>query len=88
MTRHLYFGNNLNIRIGSVLHDLLNLTLGIKTFVSDTIMLLRFSLVQDCARTFTPDLSELGVFLNLDAPPLVINEVPVEGVHLHAGHGC
>ncbi len=69
---HLDLGNDHHVTALGVAHDLPDVVLGIESAVNDAVLGL--------APGALP--GELGVFLDLDSPALVLGQMPVEAVHL------
>ena len=68
---HVNLGNDGNIAIGSIAHDVDDFLLGVVTAVSDTVIHGRI-VAQSGAVTPTANLGQSGIFLDFHAPALVI----------------
>ena len=84
MAGHVYLGNDVDIAVGSILHHLAYLLLGVVTAVALTVVDVRIA-PHSSARTPGTHLGEAGILLNLDAPALVVGEMPVKAVHVVQG---
>ena len=78
MARHLDFGYNLHMILGSILHQVAHLFLGVIALVGHQQVVL--------SPAHGSLLGELGIFFNLDAPSLVVDQMQVDGIELIAGH--
>ena len=72
------------VAVGRVGHDLAHLILGIETAVADAVVGVEV-LADAGAVAPRADFGELRIFLDLDAPALVLGQVPVEPVDLIGG---
>ena len=84
MTRHLDFGDDRHLALGGIGHDVANLVLGIVAAVGRTVVFARMGVeVADIGfAALRADTRQLGIFPNLDAPTLVVGQMPVEGIDL------
>ena len=80
MARHFDFRNDGDVALGGVFHDVANLILRVEAAVSRG--------RSDHMRRRAPraDLGELRIFLDLDAPALVVGEMPVHHVEFVDRH--
>ena len=79
MARHVNFGNNRHIPLGGILHQFAYFLLGVKSAVRLTVVRLR---VASHHRLFSlrTHRSQPRVFLDFNAPALVVGQVPVKAV--------
>ena len=86
VARHLDLGDDGHVALLRVRHDIPDLVLRIEAAVRLPVTHEGIEVLGDLSlRTLRADLGELGVPLDLDAPPLVVREVPVEVADLVAG---
>ena len=88
MAGELYFGYHLDVALLGVGHELARLVLGIEV---GAVRLIRevapvYGVHVPRAGAHAADFDELRVFLDFDAPALVVGQVPVEAVHLVVRH--
>ena len=78
--RHFDFGNDRDETLGGVADDVANLVLRVEAAVALTVEARGFvpGVADHGLSTEAADLGELGILLDLDAPPLVFGQVPVE----------
>ena len=81
MAGHVDFGDHGDVALLSVLHNLARLLLGVETAVGNAVVEVGVS-AKDGTRTLRTDGGELGIFLNLYAPTLIVGQMPVEDVHV------
>ena len=85
MTRQVDLGNNLDGICRSVLNNLANLILGIESTVRNTVIgtpiLANYGVL-----THRTNLGQLGEALDLNAPALIVSEVPMQAVELMNSH--
>jgi hypothetical protein len=88
VTGHFNLGHDGDKPIGRVLDDLANVVLRIKPAVSLAVILFRLLARMTHEGLLSPaaDLRQLGIFLDLDPPSLIIGQVPMEDVHFVQGH--
>ena len=79
MAGHINLGDNSYVAFGSVAHYLASLLLSIVARNRHAVVLARLR-SRDCARTLRANLGKQRIFLYLDAPSLVLGEVPMEVV--------
>ena len=84
MPRHFDFGDNGNKTVGGILHDIADLVLRIEAAVR---IFVEFTHSVEYVREqiFLPyrtDRSQFGIFFDLNAPTLIIGQMPVETVDL------
>ena len=84
MTREVYLGDNLDIALCCVCHNLLNLLLGVVTAIL-LVPLAERGAQRRVTTTETTHLSQVGVRLNLYAPALRVGQVPMQFVYLVVG---
>ena len=86
MTGKLYFRDNRDITVGSILYDFFYIFLGVETTVCLSVV---FAAVasDDGFFTHTSDFGEFRIFFDLDSPALVVRQVPVKTIHfVHGQH--
>ena len=74
-----------NAAFGSIVHDFLHLVLGVEAAVADAVVGVPVHL-DDGTVAPGANFSELGIFLDLHSPALVLGKVPVEAVELIGCH--
>ena len=88
MTRELHLGHNLDVALTGICNQFTSLILCIEvrpiSLFGIITSILKVTHVRVIAHT--THRGELRIFLDLDAPALVISEMPVEAVHLIIGH--
>ena len=81
VARHVYFGNDSDVPLARILHDIPCILLCIEPSI-------RLSVVDICivshdgACAFGANLRQFGILFNLNAPALVVSQVPMKGVHV------
>ena len=78
---HIDLGDDGDMTLGSIADNLTGLSLGVETTVGDVVVKVGIG-ADDGARTLRTNLRKLRPFLNLDAPTLIVGEMPVENVHI------
>ena len=78
---HVDFGNDGDVSVGGIVHDVAHLVLGVEASVG-YLVVNAGDAADDGACPFGTDFRELGVTVYLHAPALVFGEVPVEGVEV------
>ena len=78
MSGKLYFRNDRDIPIGSILNNFFNLFLREKVGSVWSPVILSRIFTNHGLFPLTPDLREFWVFLDLDTPSLIIRQMPVE----------
>ena len=73
MTRQIDFGDNVDVTLGSILDEVAELVLGIETAMTDGVVEVPV-MPDDRAVTVGTNLSQFRVFLDFDAPALVVAE--------------
>ena len=89
MARHFNFGNHGNEAVGCIAHDFPYLVLGVETPFFDAVVAARKVIVAMSHLRLFPVGSffgQSGVFLDFDAPALVISEVEMKSVQLVESH--
>ena len=78
---HVYLGDDGDIAVGSILHDVAHLLLGIEATIAHVVVYIG---VASHGGTAAPcaHLGQTGIFLDFDVPSLVFGEMPVEAVHV------
>ena len=84
MARHVEFGNDFDIACGGISHDLLHFFLRVEAAIT-LLSRIEGGLQSLVAATPGAYLCQLGIFLDLHAPAVVIGQVPVELVDLMIG---
>src|SRR5579863_10218375 len=75
VTRHFYFGYNVDIPLAGIFHYFTYLILGIKSAIRRIVKLLRIAVMiiaDDSLRPLTSYFGQPGIFFYLDTPSLVI----------------
>ena len=89
VSRHVDFGDDFDVSFGSISHNLAQVVEGVvhATTIFRVVKELWVSTIAH-KRTLTTasHLGELGIFGNLDAPTLVVGQVPVQTVHFVERH--
>ena len=85
MSGYINFGNYLNKTLLCIFYNLFYIFTGIETTIAYSIRLY-ISPCADLAVAPSANLGQLRVFLYLDAPALVLGQVPMEAVHLVSSH--
>ena len=78
--RHVNLGDDSDIALGSISHDVAYFLLGVETAVADAVIHGRI-VAQRGTVTPTTNLGQSGVFLDFNAPALVIGQMPMQLVH-------
>ena len=92
MARELDFGNDRDEAPRGVIDHLADLLLRIEAAVGGLVVTARLVvlaagiLADERPFAHRPHAREFGVFADLDPPPLVVGQVPVEDIHLVHGH--
>ena len=89
MSGHFYFGDDGDEAVGSILHDFPDLVLRVVAacgFPVEAAGIIIVRMAYLCLRTVRADFRQAGIFLDLDAPALVVREVEVEDIHLVGSH--
>ena len=88
MSGELHLGHNLDVALASIGHEFTSLilcvevgTISLLGIVASILEVAHVGVATHCTYS-----RELGIFLDFDAPTLVIGEMPVETVHLIVGH--
>ena len=81
VSRHINFGNHLDVALGSVANHVAHLLLGVESAVRHAVPFARIA-TDDGLCAHRTHLGEARIFLDFDAPTLVVGQVPVEGVHI------
>ena len=84
VTRHADAGHHGDVPLAGVAHDLADVVLREKAAVA-LVVALAIDVMLHGAGAPGPDLRELGISLDLDAPALVVRQVEVKGVDLPGG---
>ena len=82
MPGKLYFRNNRDIPIGSILNNFFNLFLSEKVGSVWSSIILSRIFTNHGLFPLTPDLREFRIFFDLDTPSLIIRQMPVEHAQL------
>ena len=86
MARQIDFRNDVDVTLGSILNEVAELVLGIETAMTDVVVEVPV-MPDDRSVTVGTNLSQFRVFLDFDAPALVVAEVEMELVHIvHGQH--
>ena len=84
VSRQVDLGHNRDVAVGSILHDVANLLLCVEASVRLAVILARV-VADDGLCALRTNLGEQRILLYLDAPALVVGEVPVEAVDVVQG---
>ena len=85
MSRHFYFGNNVDVFTCSISYYIFYLFLCVIPSVFFSVEYLRIIyivIVYQCLFTFRTDFCQFRIFLDFDSPSLIVRQMPVENVHL------
>ena len=86
MARQINFGDDVDVTLGGVLDEVAEFVLGIETTMTDGIVEVPV-MPDDRAVSVGANLSQFRVFLDFDAPALVVAQVEMELVHIvHGQH--
>src|SRR6185437_9317924 len=85
MTRHFDLGDDGDIPVGGIFHDFFDLVLGVVTAVFGAVIARPGEMADDGSAAPRAHLRQSWIFLYLDAPALVIGQMPVEVVHFMEG---
>ena len=84
MARHLDLGDDRDLTLGGIGHDVADLVLRVVAAVGRAVVFARVGVeVSDVGfGALRTDARQLGIFLDLDAPALILGQMPVEGIDL------
>ena len=85
MSGEVNLGNDRDSEVGGIVHDVLDLVLGIIAAVAYSVVGPEV-LANHRSVAVGTDLGQLGIFLYLDPPALVVGDVPVHAVELVDSH--
>ena len=85
MAGHIDFGDDGDVALSCVLHNLAGLVLSVVTSIRSVVVDIAV-MAKHSSLTFGPKLGEPGILLDFQSPSLVLSEMPVEGIHVVQCH--
>ena len=84
--RHLDLGNHLDPPVVGILHDVADLVLRIISAFREQLVPLFRRNVHVVEIAFRTEFGQLRIFFDLDTPPLIVYQMPMERIHFQPGH--